>query len=212
MKNEGDGAGKKAGMGGEGRRSAAEYRVKPWTPCAPVPPPGRASHANGQIRKTFRQCRASLRSNIYNMRVSKNGGQHKHGKCDGMPQNAGPYSRPTAFETRNKKYLQSAHGSAGNRAIGNDCGVSHYAKFERFYLFIDKIFKRESLNCGMSAIGNFRFLRTCAIAFAAQTAFATEGFCAEVKGERLFDILGFPVTNSMFTTWIFEFEIGRAHV
>lgn len=55
----------------------------------------------------------------------------------------------------------------------------------------------------MSVIGNFRFLRICVIAFAAQTAFATEGFCAEVKGERLFDILGFPVTNSMFTTWIF---------
>lgn len=59
----------------------------------------------------------------------------------------------------------------------------------------------------MFVIGNFRFLKTCAIAFATQAAFATEGFCAEVKGERLFDVLGFPVTNSMFTTWVFAAAI-----
>ena len=81
------------------------------------------------------------------------------------------------------------------------------AKFERFYLFIDKISKRGTLKFGMFVIGNFRFLKTCAIAFAAQAAFATEGFCAEVKGERLFDVLGFPVTNSMFTTWVFAAAI-----
>lgn len=87
------------------------------------------------------------------------------------------------------------------------CAPAICAKFERFYLFIDKTSKRETLKFGMFVIGNFRFLKTCAIAFAAQAAFATEGFCAEVKGEHLFDVLGFPVTNSMFTTWVFAAAI-----
>ena len=55
----------------------------------------------------------------------------------------------------------------------------------------------------MSYSGILKFLKTCTIAGAIQTVFATEGFCAEIKGEQLFDVFGFPVTNSMFTTWIF---------
>lgn len=78
-----------------------------------------------------------------------------------------------------------------------------YLKFEHFYLFIDKIFKRRTLKRGMSYSGILKFLKTCTIAGAIQTIFATEGFCAEIKGEQLFDVFGFPVTNSMFTTWIF---------
>lgn len=45
-------------------------------------------------------------------------------------------------------------------------------------------------------------LAVCALVFGATPAFA-----APVKGEYLFDIAGFPITNSMLTTWIFTFVI-----
>ena len=55
----------------------------------------------------------------------------------------------------------------------------------------------------MSIIGKLKTFKIGATLIAAQTLFATDGFCAEIKGERLFDICGLPVTNSMLTTWIF---------
>lgn len=45
------------------------------------------------------------------------------------------------------------------------------------------------------------------IAAALVYACATPAFASEVKGERLFDVLGFPITNSMLTTWIFALII-----
>ena len=41
------------------------------------------------------------------------------------------------------------------------------------------------------------------VATAGVFAFANSAGAAEVKGEGLFEILGFPVTNSMLTTWVF---------
>ncbi len=50
-------------------------------------------------------------------------------------------------------------------------------------------------------------LKFSAVLLFAQCIGASPAAAASVKGECLFDICGFPVTNSMLTTWIFAFVV-----
>ena len=59
----------------------------------------------------------------------------------------------------------------------------------------------------MNSKGIGNILKITLSAVVAQIFGATPVFAANVKGERIFDIGGFPITNSMLTTWIFTFII-----
>ncbi len=48
-----------------------------------------------------------------------------------------------------------------------------------------------------------KFLKIFIVLYCAQFLGSTSAFAASVKADTLFDIAGFPVTNSMLTTWIF---------
>jgi len=52
-----------------------------------------------------------------------------------------------------------------------------------------------------------KFFKVSVVAALIQSATASTACASEVKGERIFDILGLPVTNSMLTTWIFTLVI-----